>query len=269
MKEKKQVLHARSKENGIIFYSNKSPQLCYEAYIDENGEVQARPQPSRYREEKDCYGMLMPLRSKNERNQIFAFKMVLLFFALISTVFINNVSITLAIFYFTIFAASDVVKFTNMVQQIKFGKFKATGRFHSAEHMVTKAYEKYKRVPTMLEIKKMSRFERYCGSRKDISKIVHFTLSALIIASYGYVSDYVYFGSAIILMVFSILEINFNLLRFLQIFVTNTPTEEELNVALAGIELFEELETHIPDHFRPEGIVFVEVVYDDSKNGDN
>ena len=43
MEEKKEIFRARSKENGIVIYSNKNPLLCYEAYIDEKGEIHTSP----------------------------------------------------------------------------------------------------------------------------------------------------------------------------------------------------------------------------------
>lgn len=37
MDSKKTILEARSKRNGIVFYSNKNPFICYEVYINEKG----------------------------------------------------------------------------------------------------------------------------------------------------------------------------------------------------------------------------------------
>lgn len=267
MSKKKEILHARSKENGIVFYSNKFPDLCYEAYIDEKGEIQTEPKPSIYMELEDYLGMLVPRRNKDrEKKETFYLRITLVLLGVLFGIIIKNISVSIAFLYVAIFVAEDFVKFANIVHQTKFGNYKASGKFHSAEHMATKAYEKYGRIPTMLELKKMSRFDKYCGSRKYILKIVYYTLAAVIIAFCNYLPNYVYFGTLAVLMLFLILDMKFNLSRVLQLLVTNKPTDKELEVAIEGLRLFEVFETQLPgDDFCPAGMIFVEIVYEGSE----
>ena len=53
MDSKKTILEARSKRNGIVFYSNKNPFICYEVYINEKGEIQKEQIPRGLSEIKD------------------------------------------------------------------------------------------------------------------------------------------------------------------------------------------------------------------------
>ena len=66
MEEKKEIFRARSKENGIVIYSNKNPLLCYEAYIDEKGEIHTSPIISVMSELKDFSGTLIATDVKRQ-----------------------------------------------------------------------------------------------------------------------------------------------------------------------------------------------------------
>ena len=267
MNKKNRILNARSKENGIVFYSNKIPMLCYEAHYDEKGEIQTRVQTSAGQEREDQYGMLLPFQTaKSLKEQVMYSKSVMLLLAVVFGIAMKNIFISLAFIYYSICISINMVGFANTVWKIKFGRYKATGRFHSAEHMVTKAYEKYGRVPTMAELKRESRFSRYCGSRVEIFRIVYSICVGLIVVSYAYIPYYEYLIEIAILILFTVLNIKFNLLRFFQILVTNKPTEKELEVALAGIELFDELDSGFPEFGMPAGIIVLGIVPDVSES---
>ncbi len=258
MEEKKKISCARSKENGIVFYSNKVPVLCYEAYLDKKGEIQTRLLPSKISEWKDYCGMFITVSDEHRKNFIKCLKGILLVFAILSIIATKNFSIALGLVYFSFLAVEDVVDFGIAAFEIKRGSLKSTGRFHSAEHMAIAAYKKYQRVPTMEEVKKSSRLDKECGSRIIIDPIMLLILLVMIMCSCAYISLFAYFALAAIFIVFVIIEKRYNFFRVFQVLVTNKPTDKELEVALAGIKMFEEMETQLPDIGMPMGMVIME-----------
>ena len=114
--------------------------------------------------------------------------------------------------------------------------------FHSAEHMAINAYEKLQRVPTLEEIKNFSRFSRYCGSRFIFSRICSFLMLCFSIAFLSMKYNLLYLISIGIIIVFLIASTKYGLLNFLQIFVTNKPSDKELTVAIEGLKRFEIME---------------------------
>lgn len=258
MEDKKTILYARSKENGVVFYSNKVPALCYEAYLDEKGDIRARPQPGRLCELRDYCGMLIADKKERQKNLIKYLKIALWVLAILSIVITKKVTIAFGLVYFSLLAVKELVELGTLVFEVKFGDLKSTGRFHSAEHMTIAAYEKYQRIPTMEEVKAASRFDKKCGSRLIIDQVVFWILLTMIICSCAFIPVLLYFGLAAILMVLTIAEREYNFLRVLQLLLTNKPTDKELEVALAGIELFENLETQMPEDSIMMGMVIME-----------
>lgn len=274
MSEKNKIINARSKENGIVFYSNKIPLLCYEAYYDENGEIQTKVQTSMLQDIKDRYGMLPSVQKiKKLKEQIIFSRVVLLLIAIFLGIAVKKISIVLALMYYSICININNALFFSLVREIKFGKYKSTGRFHSAEHMVINAYERYGRVPTMTELKRESRFSNNCGSREKIMKIVYIICIGIIFASYNFIPLHIYILEIDTFLLFVILDKKYNLLRFFQALVTNKPTEKELKLSLAGIELYDKLDLEFqdfPDLCIPSGFIVIEVPSDafdeDDKN---
>lgn len=258
MEEKKKISCARSKENGIVFYSNKIPALCYEAYLDDNGEIQTRLLPSMLSEWKDYCGMFITVSDERRKSFITYLKGILLVLAILSIIVTKNFSIALGLIYFSLLAVKDIVDFGIVAFEIKRGNLKSTGIFHSAEHMVIAAYRRYQRVPTMEEVKKSSRFDKECGSRIIIDPIMFLILLTIIMGSCAYIPFFVYFALAAMLIVFIIMEKKHNFLRVFQFLVTNKPTDNELEVALAGIKMFEEMEEQLPNMGMPMGMVIME-----------
>lgn len=268
MDDKKQVHQARSREDGIVFISNKIPALCYEAYINQNGEVETRIQPTIVSNIKDM-GVFINSKSnaKIKRKVELYCKIAILFLAIASVIISKRVSIAVGLLYFSIIALKDVIDFTEAAWGLKAGKYKSTGRFHSAEHMVLNAYEKKQGIPTLEEIKSASRFDKACSSRKYINKILIFGLLCVVMSLSGLVKIYVYLSLFAVLIIFSKFQQKYNLCKFLQILVTNKPTDKELKVALAGIEFFDKMESELPDIGCPIGGIIMAIdVFDDDEN---
>lgn len=78
-------------------------------------------------------------------------------------VFTLNFNTIFAAVYMAIIVLKDLLEITYTSYQIKFGKCKSLGRYHAAEHMAIDAYLKYKRVPTLEEIR------RHLGFKKTVA----------------------------------------------------------------------------------------------------
>lgn len=127
----------------------------------------------------------------------------------------------------------------------KKGKERAHARYHAAEHMVINAYYKLQRVPTIEETKESSRFSKNCGSREIICRIWTYSLASLEMAFIASKSAIVYFVIFIGTIYFSNLAKRKGWLRFLQIFITTSPSDEEIEVAVEGIKYFEKMEEQL------------------------
>lgn len=262
MDKEKKILNARSRENGIVLLSSKFPSLCYEAYIDENGEVKTGIIPTMVGNIRD-FGDFVSRDEKKYRKVEFYCKAVFLILAILSVILTKNVSIALALLYFSMIALKDTIELCESVWGLKFGKYKSTARFHSAEHMSINAYEKKQGIPTMEEIKKASRFDKNCSSRKPINKVLILGLLAVVVSVSAFVEMYVYLILVALLFIFSYFQQKYNICTFLQILVTNKPTEKELKVALAGIEYFDKMEEKLPDTGCPMGGMILAIhIYD-------
>lgn len=273
--EYKRVSRARSKENGIVFYSNEDPWMCYETVVDNCGKIQSAVVPSAISESNEFCGVSISKKVKTDKLCLLV-KIVFLVLAIISLVVTNKFSIVLALVYFSVFGVSNLINFAETVREIKLGESKSLGRFHSAEHMAAIAYEKYQRIPTMKELKSASRFEKYCGSKVIINKLLMETLFALTMATSDFVPTQTYLLIVAIDVVILIFQNKFNFLRFLQILLTNKPTEKELEVALEGIKFFDKTESEIRANDVssyavkcPTGILFVTISSDDFEGGED
>lgn len=242
MKNSKYILAARSKCNGIVFYSRAFPGLGLEAFYDENNKIQTRKIFTKLDEYGEILENLCDMENeKFSKKHILIINFIIITLGISLCILLKNFGILLASLCF--FANSkqffDVVNFS---YSRKFTKSKnySTAKFHSAEHMVCNAYEKLKRVPTLEEIKRFSRFHKRCGSCFYLSNfffIISFTLCVLFLFKLPI------YGIAMfsIILIF-ILDMKFRLLRFMQILVTNKPSEKELLLAIEGLKALEDME---------------------------
>jgi uncharacterized protein YqhQ len=99
--------------------------------------------------------------------------------------------------------------------------------------MAAQAIEKLQRVPTLEEIKHFSRIERSCGTNiSTILVLMYFLASFWGLLLNGIPSIMVYVLS-LVLLLFLLAK---GWLNFIQYITTVPPTDEELLVAIAGIQ---------------------------------
>lgn len=112
----------------------------------------------------------------------------------------------------------------------------STRRFHGAEHKVLNAFETLKRIPTIEEALRYSRYYMFCGGT-----IVVVLLSIVTVIYFGLVIfDHIVFSALfIIIMLYLVLKLWANdQLNFLQNFTTAEPTVIEIKVAIEGLKGF-------------------------------
>lgn len=240
MTKKKNILEARSKKNGIVFYSDICPRYGAETYIDDLGIIHSIIIPVQLDELIDISEIL----AHNEKSRFSKFiPLVFDVILIIVCLILRNPWYIFASIYFSVTASFDLFHFIKSAY-LKFSEsdYRSRTKFHSAEHMVVNAYRKFQRIPTFREVKQSSRFSKYCGSRILYHNIVESILMSLIIvlsSKYGIL--FCYLGFIFINMFMSIVK-RMGLLKFLQIFVTSPPSNVEIQIALEGIKAFEDME---------------------------
>lgn len=239
---KTRIEEARSRKNGIVFYSNSIPLIMVKSTINEKGEIRTRiideitDREEQLKEQNNEKSNFRKILIKAYLIDIIIL-LIMLFSQVDSRLFTGMVT-------FSIVGTHYLYKVLYNIYDIKY-KYKSLGRFHSAEHMVVNAYNKLNRIPTLEELKKSSRFSNHCGSNKINCIIIVFTFISFagpFLIKMGIIKYLIIMilTPIIIMILFSIGAIN-----ILQVFVTNKPTDVELQVAMEGLKKYEDLEKQI------------------------
>lgn len=234
--ETKTILHARSKETGIVFYSNLYPKIGVEAY-KEGKEIYTRIIYTSLDEYIYLSGDGIKTVKKRINLITVIFYVILIFLALK----LHNLLYFLLFGYFAVVGLGDLINILYMSYYMKFKNNGDFARYHAAEHKICNAYDKYQRLPTLEEIKKESRFSKYCGSMESSRKIIFslgYFLSGLIFFSNGMYKEYII---SIIVVFFISITLN----KYLQIFITSKPNDEDIKLAMDGVEMFLEIERRL------------------------
>lgn len=236
---KKIIDTGRALENGIVFYSNKSPMLC-KTYYNKNGEIEKEILPIFFDNLSRDYSKSKQF-FKFKTWHIVLFNMILFCFC----VFVLKDFYSASASIFFAFAGSR--KFFNFIESVLFmNSFKDLPKFHAAEHMAINAYEKLGRIPTIEELKKASRFSNLCGSVSKTINGLYFLVSSITIAIFARYSIWIYIPICILVCAcLSIKKINVLYLKYFQILFTKKPTDRELKLALVALENFEKMENSI------------------------
>lgn len=252
MTDLKYNLHARSKRNGIVFYSKTLDKLGLEAYYDENGKIQTRNIHTSANDFDDFLEMLY-CEKKISNKIIYVINVFIFLLGAILFILLKNYGFFGAAILFVTFS-EKIFNFINFSISVKSKNSEdySLGKFHSAEHMVCKAYEKLKRIPTLDEAKKYSRFHKRCGSKITISNFF-FIIALTCCFPFLFLSAKYLILLVIVALIFYANN-NFNILRVLQILITNKATEKELLLAIEGIKAFEIMEELAAEN--PDQIVF-------------
>lgn len=242
---KNYTLAARSKRNGIIFYSNICPFLGCETFLDSSGKINNEVI---YMDSKsNSFSEVSKQEKPPSKWKIIVFDILLI----ITCILLKNINLIIAAFYFSLVVSFDFFRFLKVSYHLKLKKGinYSTGKFHAAEHMVLNAYEKLQRVPTLEELKSFSRFSKSCGSRSITDQLILEIIVSLCLAFGATLPIPIYLLLLVIVCTFVIISIKTGLFRFAQILLTNKPSDKELQLAIEGIKNFEEMENSIYEDF--------------------
>lgn len=253
--EKNYNVCARSKRNGIIFYSQKCYLFGSETFRDESGKIQTRIVPIEFDNYKDY------LENKSQKKNLHSNYVALIFDIMLLTICLlsENIWFIIAACQFSLFVSFELFEFIEKSYQRKSkkGNTKSIARYHSAEHMVINCYEKLKRIPTFEEVKKASRFHKRCGSSANINNIVMYLLLSLSTAFVANWSIIFWLSLCILIVIFRLFADKKGWLRFLQVFVTAKPSDEDIELAIEGIKNYEIMEADLIEIFNmPHDYIF-------------
>lgn len=231
---------AQSYQNGIAFYSSILRDVFVYSYYDDENHIKS----TKYTIQSE--NIALPIGyTKEQKSEIRNISMIISIFIMSLAAITRQVDYIVSAFIVSMFVIEELVylfydfkKFHSRYKDTK----RTLARFHAAEHMAVNAYEKHKRIPTLEEIKKASRFSARCGSMVKIRKIVNFTLTALVILVYRGICPQAYFLSVAFVALFGILEARFGFFKFLEIFLVSKPSDEELLLAIHSLKEFEKME---------------------------
>lgn len=234
-------IDGKSMRDGIIFQSSITPL-----------EVEAIYQKKPVAKLKRFFGTNNVQELKGVRMK---FVLTIDIAMIVLSLFTKKINIILAVIYMSVMVSKDFFDLMYAIFQIKVGKSKSLGRYHAAEHMAIGAYMKYKRIPTLDEIRAESRFQETCGSRRIFKKVGTFLPISLTWLSYNFVDIKVYILEIIIAVLIAILTAKKTTVKYLQIFVTNKPTDKELIVAFEGIKALKEAEDEFKELINNNGFI--------------
>lgn len=239
------VKKARAKEDGIVFYSNVISLIGYYTFRDSNGEIRWT---TILTNEDELEKII-----EDRENRLNKWIIIILDAILVGIVAIfKNLFVILGALHFSIFTSRYFFNLINEIYKNKFGegRFKSKARYHAAEHMVINAYEKLQRIPTIQEARTFSRFYKRCGSNEIIFRTIYYMVLTICFVLIGFLNGWI---CILIMTISSILIIIADFkkwFRFFQVFFTNVPSDDELEVAIEGLKNSERMEEEIsnPDN---------------------
>lgn len=229
----KTIKHAQAKKNGIVFYSNKSPQTACITWYNENGEIESE------------VAHFMTYDSLCDAPHTFHLKKwIKVLFCIIL------IGIPIFILQDPYFIATSCLLCTISPSLFKLFEISISfnlsiKRFHAVEHMAINSYKKLQRIPNLEEIKNASRFSKFCGS---MIHIVFSIGSSILYIVIGIFSRYDYYIHIPIFIITFFLIFNKRVngwLKYFQFLFTAKPTDKELELGIVALQNFEKMENSI------------------------
>ena len=148
--------------------------------------------------------------------------------------------------FFTLFVSYRLFKLLFIIYHMKVSKcLYKTSKFMAASHMVTNAYKKLQRIPTLEEAKKFSRFSTAHTVALDLGSVFCRIVQFIGICFVPYFDGFKEWFLILILPIVIILISTTGIFNFFQILVTSKPSDEELKVAIEGVKCYEFMEENM------------------------
>lgn len=240
MKKQQADFNARSKQNGIIFYSNTLPSIGLQTFFDNSGNIRSQLVPKTLDKIFDFAIFLEVENNLLSKWSVIIFNILLIITSIVASIFYEDFAFLWAALVFCFFVSSKLFCFINTCRMMKLQNESgmSTAKFHSAEHMVLNAYRTLQRIPSLDEIKTFSRFSRNCGSMNLIYEIVLYTIYSLIILLLMPNNLIIYIIASVLTITLMPIFLSIGWLDFLQVFVTSIPSDMELKLAIEGLKRF-------------------------------
>lgn len=241
----KRIPQASSTSRGIVFFSNFNKQ-CIITTLDQNGnfltyqtstnspEFHNVVDPDPY-EEKAI---------KNISKATIIFDIAITIISILLGFLMKSIYPVFTTVFFIIFASKDFIKIAFVTYHYKIDKSQKNkaSKLSGAKNKVINAYLKTQKVPTIMESKKFSRCLEGVTINKDFTSVFFYLILAL---STAFIAPYhplvhIAICFALMLLYYFFLFKGWN--KIFQLLVTSNPSDKELQVAINGIEAFDQME---------------------------
>ena len=239
----KHIWLAESRKNGIDIASNIKPYIVYRTYYE--GDDIRFTVIHKDDMHKDDIGARF---SRNIKLQIIVINSLCILLCLFSVLLAEKFHSPQYVVVTILFSHSILIDLSHALDAMHGmkspnGSKYPLARFHAAEHMAINAYNDLKRIPTLKEVRRYSRFSKLCGSLTSLNRLCLNISFAILIWAYNNSTAYIIFLCLVILFV--VIALKTKLFRFLQILYTSPPTDSELCLAIKALENFEFMEKMI------------------------
>lgn len=240
MRKKLEVKKAEAMKNGIVIYSNRHRGYGAISTVDEFGSIKTKwTKVRRYKKE-------------NNKSEIVYTLISLILISIAGGIFFNVIDewvrdyileMRVKLISFACISLCTFMTYSYILRK----KYKNLFKFHAAEHMVLNAYVELQRVPSIDEIRKYPRFCNDCGTNATCG----ISMCSILMFFCTFIPNQMYMYIAMLfvgVIVFILWQRGF--LNFLQKYTTIPPTDEELLVAIAGMEVWLENEKKKKEKFK-------------------
>lgn len=146
----------------------------------------------------------------------------------------------------------------------------SSNRKHCAEHKAINAYHKLKRIPTVLEVKKASRFSAKCGDVRNIGcvqALIVFGFMGMILNLIGVTDTKVIFLYFVTCGIYAMIY-DHDLYKYLGWFSLEKPTDAEIQMAISALELYDQFQSELAENKENALKNLEDVFYDESEAKD-
>lgn len=243
----KHVQEAESKRNGIIFHSNTFKGIGVKTYFNEKNEICSITAPISILRAIELSELQDEFDIPEKKIRI-TLSVVIIMLGILSAS-LNGFFLSL---FIVLFALPILITFFRVwyIYKRKTSCFHTVSMFHSAEHMVINAYNKFQRIPTFEEVRNSSRISKHCGSNIMFLKLIYGVALCTLYGFFGSSGTLLYPIGLGILLFFCFLCNKYQIHSGMQHLILSTPTDDQLLLAIEGVKNFEKME----EAFEKEGI---------------
>ena len=244
MENRKHIKFMQAACDGVIFFADSGVKGC-SAHLNKDGSIEsesflvANPPyfPSTFINKQEIeYGF--------SYLNVAVFDIWLIFFA----AYMKSADLFVFATLFSLGVSLNLFKLLNIIFHMKVSSHsKSTAKFVAASHMVTNAYLKFQRIPTLEESKKFSRFSADSRVIWSFYEVLIGISITLIWFLFSEINVFIRMSFCLALAIIIILLLVSGALNFLQTFVTSKPSDTEIKVAIEALKCYENLENEIKE----------------------